>query len=409
MVRGEVSTRGVIWDATSLAGHLVEPDAALALLLDDREALGVLADRPLLMVRAHGPAAVEVGALARQMPCVAVAMADDHTEVPAGIETAGYDILLTSRPAPPAPWVGPTAPAHSTGSTGSAGSAGSTVVGPDPLLAAAAALVDMTGRFPLASVALTQLLRYAAGLDVRDGVVAESFTYSSLQAGPEFARWLVAHRERRALRAVAGASRRAGASRGARASAGSGPAEPAVLVDRDGGTLEILLNRPRVHNAVNTALRDGLVAALALAESDPTIEAVRLRGVGPSFCSGGDLTEFGELDDPARAHAIRTTRSIPLAVVRCADRVTAYVHGTCVGAGVEVPSFAGRVIADPATTFRLPEVPMGLVPGAGGTAGITRRVGRERTAFLALTGWALGAQDALDWGLVDALGPVPTD
>ena len=82
-----------------------------------------------------------------------------------------------------------------------------------------------------------------------------------------------------------------------------------------------------------------------------------------------------------------------------------HVHGTCVGAGVELPAFAARVVADPETTFRLPEVGMGLIPGAGGTVSITRRIGRQQTACLALLGEAIDATEALALGLVDEIDP----
>jgi enoyl-CoA hydratase/carnithine racemase len=382
--------------------RLRDPETALAALRADPESAGILAGQPLLAVRVDGvgpagpprgtggtgggEATVRLGQLARTLPVISVAVADDPAAAAPGVATAGYDVLLTAAASPPAPWVGPFAPAAP---------ARVDPAGLEGPAAALAAIEEMAHRFPLACVALVQLLRLSARMDVRDAVVAESFTYSSLQAGPEFAAWLAAHRATRASRA----------SRASRADTGSGE-EPAVLVSRDGGDLIIVLNRPRVHNAVNTAVRDGLVDAFALVDADPTITAVRLSGAGPSFSSGGDLTEFGQLSDPARAHVIRTTRSIPLAVARHADRVTAHVQGTCVGAGVEIPSFAGTVIADPDTTFQLPEVAMGLVPGAGGTAGITRRIGPERTAFLGLSGWALPAPVALAWGLVDAIAPV---
>ncbi len=77
------------------------------------------------------------------------------------------------------------------------------------------------------------------------------------------------------------------------------------------------------------------------------------------------------------------------------------MHGTCVGAGVELPAFAGTVVAGPNTTFRLPENAMGLIPGAGGTVSIPRRIGRWRTLHLALSGMALNAATALAWGLAD--------
>jgi len=93
-------------------------------------------------------------------------------------------------------------------------------------------------------------------------------------------------------------------------------------------------------------------------------------------------------------------------VHRCADRTEFRVHGACIGAGVELAAFAHRVVADPGTEFRLPEVGMGLVPGAGGTVSIPRRIGRHRTAFLGIGGSALSATTAADWGLVDALAAV---
>src|SRR5690606_17046902 len=123
----------------------------------------------------------------------------------------------------------------------------------------------------------------------------------------------------------------------------------AVLVSRDGGVLDVVLNRPEVRNAVDSALRDGLVEALELAAVDPSIERVVLRGRGPVFCAGGDLDEFGTVGDPATANAVRLSRHPGLAVSRCAARVEARLHGAAVGSGIEIPAFAGHVVADPAT------------------------------------------------------------
>jgi enoyl-CoA hydratase/carnithine racemase len=79
------------------------------------------------------------------------------------------------------------------------------------------------------------------------------------------------------------------------------------------------------------------------------------------------------------------------------------LHGACVGAGIELPAYAHRVVAAPDTRILLPEVAMGLIPGAGGTVSIPRRIGRWRTLFLALSGDAVDAATALSWGLVDAI------
>ena len=174
---------------------------------------------------------------------------------------------------------------------------------------------------------------------------------------------------------------------------------------KPGDVLTITLDRPAVHNAYDAATRDALVDALELLRLDPTLTSAHLRGAGRSFCSGGDLSEFGLLADPVTAHQVRAQRSAALAVARVADRLTVHLHGSCAGAGIELAAFAGRVTARAGTQIRLPEVAMGLIPGAGGTASLPPRIGRQRTAWLALTGAAVDAATAMRWGLADELAP----
>lgn len=215
---------------------------------------------------------------------------------------------------------------------------------------------------------------------IEAGLVAESLAYAELQAGAEFRAWL--------------------AERGP---AVPQPSPDPVLLERVDDHLTITLHRPEWHNALDVAMRDALCEAFNLVAADPALTAT-LRGDGPSFCSGGDLREFGTFPDPAMAHAIRLECLPARLLAAVADRVTAHVHGACVGAGVELAAFCHRVVADPATTFRLPEVAMGLVPGQGGTVSLPRRIGAERTLALALSGEAIDAPTALAWGLVDELG-----
>ena len=214
------------------------------------------------------------------------------------------------------------------------------------------------------------------------GVITESLAYSTLQSGAEFAAWL----HRRGPRTV--------------------PGEPdPVLADRAADTLRIRFNRPRRHNAFTTGARAALLDALTVARLDPTVTEVVLAGTGPSFCSGGDLDEFGTFTDPAAAHLARTRHSPALALDelrgRLGQRLRAQIHGQVLGSGLEMAAFCGRVSADPQTRMGLPELELGLIPGAGGTVSITRRIRRWRTAYLFLTGVLIDARQALQWGLVD--------
>ena len=95
-----------------------------------------------------------------------------------------------------------------------------------------------------------------------------------------------------------------------------------------------------MRNALNTAMRDALVEAFALPALDPSITEVHLRGAGESFCAGGDLDEFGIFPDPATAHLMRLRQSVGRAIDAVAERVTAHLHGACVGSGIELPAFA---------------------------------------------------------------------
>jgi hypothetical protein len=234
---------------------------------------------------------------------------------------------------------------------------------------------------PIASTSLAVLLRGNEERDIGAGLTAESAVYSTLQAGPEFGRWRAAHPPAPREREV----------------------EPAVIVERAGARLTLTLDRPHVRNALNVRMRDELVEALAVAACDPSVDEVVLRGAGTSFCSGGDLDEFGSFPDPATAHLVRLSRSPARAIAALADRLDVRLHGACFGSGIELAAFARRVAAAPDTAINLPEIGLGLIPGAGGTVSLPRRIGRHRTALLALAGRSIDAPTALDWGLIDAV------
>jgi enoyl-CoA hydratase/carnithine racemase len=255
-----------------------------------------------------------------------------------------------------------------------------TVASIDSALDGLAARVD---RWPIAAAACDDVLRsidpFAPALP---GVITESLAYSTLQAGPEFARWL-AERGPAAMPDIA---------------------DP-VQAHRDGDTLRVAFNRPQRHNAFSTDARAALLEALTVAQLDPSVDEVVLTGNGPSFCSGGDLAEFGTFSDPASAHLARTRHSPALVLDALSTRLgracRAEVHGQVLGSGLEMAAFCGRVEAAADSVFGLPELSLGLIPGAGGTVSVTRRIGRWRTAYLVLSGQTLDTDAALAWGLVD--------
>ena len=259
------------------------------------------------------------------------------------------------------------------------------VVTVDSVPATLAELTQRCQRWPHASSVCDDVLRAVRPRGpALAAVVTESLAYSSLQAGPEFARWLD---ER-------------------------GPARMPEIADpvqaqRDGDTLRIRFNRPQRHNALSTDARAALLEALTVAQLDPSVTGIVLSGNGPSFCSGGDLAEFGTFADPASAHLARTRHSPGLALDALTTRLgrscRAEVHGRVMGSGLEMAAFCGWIEARDDSVFGLPELTLGLIPGAGGTVSITRRIGRWRTAYLVLSGRTVGADTALAWGLVDAV------
>jgi len=236
---------------------------------------------------------------------------------------------------------------------------------------------------PLAALVLVQLLRATERLEVAPALICESLAYATLQAGAEFRAWL------------------ASAARPA-APAEAGEGAPLILA-RHGAHLTLRLNRPARRNALSVEMRDALIEALELIDADRSITAVTVSGAGKCFSAGGDLSEFGSAGDAPTAHAVRTVRSVPALLARCAARLTFRVHGAAVGAGAEMAAFGARVEASADAFFQLPEIRYGLIPGSGGCVSIPRRIGRQRTAYLALSARRLDARTALAWGLVDAV------
>jgi hypothetical protein len=249
---------------------------------------------------------------------------------------------------------------------------------------ALAPLLANIERAPIAAAILAQVLRATEKLTLHEALVLESLAYATLQGGAENRAWLAVREQAPPASAEAG---------------------PPVIAERNEELLSIKLNRPAGRNAITIEMRDALAEALRLPALDETIRTVTLQGAGKCFCIGGALEEFGTAPDQAISHAVRTMRGPAFALAPVAARVRARVHGACIGAGAELASLCGHVAARPGSFFQLPEIRFGLIPGAGGTAGFSRRIGRQRTAWMGLSGRRIGAAQALAWGLIDEISP----
>ena len=240
-------------------------------------------------------------------------------------------------------------------------------------------------RCPQAALATVLLLRGVENRTIEESLIAESTTYSLLQSGVEFAQWKN-HRVNKSSESFD---------------------EGTVLSERIDGHLLVTLNRPTRRNAYSAHMRAALAEILNVAVIDQSVSAVTLRGAGTNFSSGGDLDEFGSFIDPVVSHISRLTSSVGSSLNSLRERLGTQLHcelhGENFGAGVELPAFAGWVVAHRDTRLCLPEIALGLVPGAGGTASLPRRIGRQRTAWMALTGRAIDAHRAFEWGLIDEI------
>ncbi|WP_051953766.1 3-hydroxyacyl-CoA dehydrogenase NAD-binding domain-containing protein [Xenophilus azovorans] len=171
---------------------------------------------------------------------------------------------------------------------------------------------------------------------------------------------------------------------------------PVVRCEREGEVLLILIDNPPI-NAGSAPVRAGLVDAVAQAEADSEIRAAVIMGAGNTFVAGSDLREFGQpLQDPQLPAVIE-------AIERCGKPIVAALHGAALGGGFELALGCDARVALRGTVVGLPEVTLGIIPGAGGTQRLPRLVGRPRALKMICSGERVGAAEALVSGIIDAV------
>ena len=185
------------------------------------------------------------------------------------------------------------------------------------------------------------------------------------------------------------------------------PAEgPLVLTERQGSALVITLNRPDKLNAINEALATQMSEALDAAEADREVLAVVLQGNERSFCAGADLSGFSDApehryDNYRARYNQRKTRLVFRHLQSYTKPVISAVEGFCLGGGLEMAMFGDIIIAGEGAQFALPEARHSLIPGAGGTQNLPRRVGAAMAKELMWTARRISAAEAKEIRLVN--------
>jgi enoyl-CoA hydratase/carnithine racemase len=170
------------------------------------------------------------------------------------------------------------------------------------------------------------------------------------------------------------------------------------------GIARVFLNRPEKSNALSSLLLEELVARFKQIGASPGLRAVVLGGNGKSFCGGADLHDLSRLKKSTAAKFIRRIHACCDAIRKLPVPVVARLHGVVIGAGLELAASCDLRVAAEGTRFAMPEVRLGI-PSVVEAALLPRLVGAGRAAWLVLTGEAIDAKTALDWGLVEELTP----
>ena len=174
------------------------------------------------------------------------------------------------------------------------------------------------------------------------------------------------------------------------------------------GVLEIVLDRPEVLNAMDTAVHRAIIGAIAAAEENPDVGAVLIRGEGRAFSSGSDLKEIGQLVGEAEQRYVELDFSTKNIVAMSTKPTVAAIHGYCLGGWLELALACDiRLGADDAI-FGMPEVSLGSLPGSGGLQRLPEVVGVGIATEWILTGRRVPAAEAWQRGLVSQLYPVDT-
>jgi enoyl-CoA hydratase len=177
-----------------------------------------------------------------------------------------------------------------------------------------------------------------------------------------------------------------------------------LIYEKAHGIASITLNRPKVLNAFNVQMRDDLYEVLSAIQDDDEIHVAVLKGNGEkAFCAGADLSEFMSGTPPVAARQVRFQRDLWGRFLSMPQPFIAVLHGYVLGSGIEMALCCDIRIAADDAKFGLPEVGLGIIPGAGGTQTLPRAVGSSWALEMLLTDRWIEAEEAFRIKLVNAV------
>jgi len=175
-----------------------------------------------------------------------------------------------------------------------------------------------------------------------------------------------------------------------------------VELEKDGGIARIFLNRPEKVNALSSSVLEALAAELERLATDDSLRVVVLAGRGKVFCAGADVGELAALNASSAPAFVGRVHRVCAALRALPVPVVARLHGVVIGAGLEIAAACDLRIAAQGTRFAMPEVKLGI-PSVVEAALLPRLMGAGRAAWLVLTGEAIDAERAYQWGLVEEI------
>ena len=177
-----------------------------------------------------------------------------------------------------------------------------------------------------------------------------------------------------------------------------------IVVSREDSVGLIQLNRPKVLNALNGALMEELAAAVDEFDHDSSIHCIIIHGTDRAFSAGADIEQMSAATPAMMLENSWINRNFER-LRRASKPIIAAVSGYCLGGGCELAMTCDMVIASETAQFGQPEINLGVIPGAGGTARLARAIGKSRAMELILSGGRMSAKEAEMRGLVSRVVP----